>query len=183
MNIKTHLRIIGMFLMLFIFYGAKAQNKGTIYIGVQPEITVEKEYAKGEFDVNIVPLVFQYWLSESITIRYSNILNVHVNKGLQTSQIGGQLAFPWYFLHEKESELSGFYIAPLGALTYNNISGGTENTLALEPGFTWFNKSGLTLSLGFQLGGTHFTANDQTNGWRSHGGLKFNIGYRFKPDR
>ena len=50
-------RIITIFLLIILFKGAKAQNKGSIYLGGQPECTVEKEYARGESDMNLLPFV------------------------------------------------------------------------------------------------------------------------------
>ena len=54
------LRKLGYILPLLIcFYSAKGQSKRAIFIGLQPAITVEPDYEKNEFDINVLPIVFQ----------------------------------------------------------------------------------------------------------------------------
>jgi len=37
-----------------------------------------------------------------------------------------------------------------------------------------------SMNLGLQLGGTYFTANDPSGGWRNHTDVKFSPGYTFR---
>lgn len=155
------------------------QEKGAVFLGLTPDITVEKDYDRGEFDINIVPIVFQYYLSPTLALKAASIVNLHVYEGSQISHLGGQISGPVYFLSQKESFASGFYLAPLFGFAHNLLSDGNEFTTAIEPGYTWISEGGFTMNLGIQLGATYFTAGDETGGWRDHFGLKFSLGYTF----
>jgi hypothetical protein len=156
------------------------QQKGSLFLGLGPDITTEKEYDKGEFDVNVLPFDIQYYLNKTIAIKASTVINLHVGDDTQISQLGGQLSIPIYFLSGSSSPVSGIYLAPVLGLSHNQISKGNEITAAAEAGYTWITPSGFTMDLGLQLGGTYFTANDETAGWRNHSGIKFRLGYTFK---
>lgn len=165
--------------ILFVTLAVNAQHEGELYLGLSPEITIEKEYDPGEFDFNALPLVLQYWLSDPLAIRITTTMNTHVLDGMSLSQAGGQLLLPWYFLHKLETGLSGFYLAPLAGFSYNLLTNSEEVSLGIEPGYTWFSPSGFSIFLGFQAGATWFGSEDETAGWRSHGGVKFSLGFRF----
>jgi hypothetical protein len=168
-------------LLIFVFglQQTTGQQKGAIYVGLAPDITVEKEYEKGEFDINIAPLVFQYYLTNSIALRAATTVNLHVGNGSEVSHVGGQIALPVYLFSGAESFASGFYLAPVIGLSHNQISEGNEITTTAEAGYSWITESGFTMNLGIQLGGTYFTANDESAGWRNHWGIKYSLGYTF----
>jgi len=178
---KTSIPKIALIIMISISGALQGfgQQKGSLFLGLTPDLTVEPDYDKGEFDVNIIPLVAQYYLSPTLALKVATIVNLHVNEGSEISHLGGQFSVPVYFLSQKESFASGFYLAPVFGISHNMISEGNELTAALEPGYTWITESGFTMNLGVQLGGTYFTANDETAGWRNHFGLKFSLGYTF----
>ena len=179
---KTSLLKIALVLLVFsvgIQHGL-GQQKGSLYLGLGPDITTEKEYAKGEFDVNVLPFVIQYNLNNYMGIRASTMINLHVNNGTEVSHVGGQLGLPIYFLSGASSAVTGIYLAPVLGVSHNLISEGNEITAAAEAGYTWLTNSGFTMNLGLQLGGTYFTANDETAGWRNHSGIKFSLGYTFR---
>ena len=179
---KTSIINIALVLLLFsvgIQHGL-GQQKGSFYLGLGPDFTTEKEYEKGEFDVNVLPFVIQYNLTNYIGIRASTVVNLHVKDGTEVSQVGGQLALPVYIRSEASSPVSGIYLAPVLGMSHNMISEGNEITAAAEAGYTWITNSGFTMNLGLQLGGTYFTANDESAGWRNHSGFKFSLGYTFR---
>ena len=179
---KTAILKISIVLLVLLLGSShvNAQQKGALYLGLGPDITTEKEYEKGEFDINIVPLVFQYYLNKTVAIRASSLVNLHVGDGSEISQVGGQLALPVYFLSKASSGISGIYLAPLVGMSHNYISEGQEITPAGEAGYTWILPGGFTMNMGLQLGATYFTANDETAGWRNHSGIKFSLGYTFR---
>jgi len=169
--------------MLVLLLGSNhvnAQQKGALYLGLGPDITTEKEYEKGEFDINVAPIVLQYYLGKTVAIRASSMVNLHIGDGTEVSQVGGQLAVPVYFLSKSSSAISGIYLAPLVGVSHNYISEGKEITPAGEAGYTWILPGGFTMNMGLQLGATYFTANDETAGWRNHSGIKFSLGYTFR---
>ena len=110
---KTSILNITRVLLLFsvgIQHGL-GQQKGSLYLGLGPDITMEKEYTKGEFDVNVLPFVIQYNLNNYMGIRASTVINLHVKDGTEVSHVGGQLALPVYFLSGASSPVSGIYLA------------------------------------------------------------------------
>ena len=178
---KTAIYKISLLLVLILMgkQSGFGQEKGSLFIGLGPDITKEKDYEKGEFDVNVLPFDIQYYLSKTIALKASAVVNLHVADRTEISQVGGQLAVPIYFLRGTEIPFSGIYLAPLFGWAHNYISQGNEITAAAEAGYTWITPGGFTLNLGLQLGGSYFTARDETAGWRNHSGLKFRLGYTF----
>ena len=179
---KTSILKISIVLLVLLLgnHHGYGQQKGALYLGLGPDITTEKEYEKGEFDINIVPFVLQYYLSKTVAIRASSVVNLHIGNETEISQVGGQLALPVYFLSKASTAISGIYLAPLVGMSHNYISEGNESTAAAEAGYTWILPGGFTMNLGLQLGATYFTADDQTAGWRNHSGLKYSLGYTFR---
>ena len=81
---------------------------------------------------------------------------------------------------KKPTAVSGLFAAPVFGFSHNKVSTSNEITVALEPGYTWVLEKGFTMNLGLQLGGTYFTASDESGGWRNHTGVKFSLGYTFR---
>jgi len=186
MDKKTMRNKVLLIAVLLMFLGnchVSAQQKGALYLGLSPDITTEKEYGKGEFDLNVLPIVIQYYLNNTVAIRVSSTVNLHIGNGTEIAQVGGQVAIPVYFLSKSSSAISGIYLAPLGGMSHNYISASNEITTAAEAGYTWNLPGGFTMNLGLQLGGTYFTAEDETAGWRNHSGIKFSLGYTFRKGR
>jgi len=74
------------------------------FLGVNPSVTVEPFYEKGEFDVNILPLVYQRPLTKMFDFRLISTLNLAVrNDGNGISHMGLEAGFPIY-LKAKENK-------------------------------------------------------------------------------
>lgn len=156
-----------------------AQTSKRLFIGILPDITREiKDNEDKVFSVNVLPLVAQVYLNEYNGIRISPLLNLDSDTK-QLSNVGGQLAFPIYFLAKRGALASGVYAAPVVGFSHNRRSGGKELTLAIEPGYSWIFPRGFSMNLGLQLGGTNFSGGSADKGWRNHAGLKFSLGYTF----
>jgi len=74
-----------------------SQERKPIFLGIQPGITKEEFYEKDEFDVNVVPLVFQIPISIKFDFRFVTIANYHFGTKEAFSDIGFQSVFPFYF--------------------------------------------------------------------------------------
>src|SRR5688572_12967860 len=105
-------------LLLFFLTGMctiplSAQTKQTsCFIGLNPGITIEPYYEKGELDLNIFPLVFQNQITNRTDLRLTSILNLGIRQtGNQISHFGIEMAFPAFFKKKaNKSECSkGFF--------------------------------------------------------------------------
>ena len=175
-----HKKIFFSFILSLSFFSIYSQSDRAIFIGIQPAITVEPEYEKGEFDVNIIPLVFQSSLSKRVDYRIVSIVNYHFGPINQISDLGLEIGFP-VFLKSKETILepsSGIFVSPVISFGRNLLNEHYTLTLAAEPGYFFDFNSRFALSLQFQIGGSYFVYDaENENAWRTHFGFKANLGF------
>ncbi|MBK7880585.1 MAG: hypothetical protein IPJ83_08525 [Saprospiraceae bacterium] len=89
---KNHKYIL--FFLLIIPLKTLAQNKNH-YIGINPNVTVEPFYNKGELDINIFPFVYQLTVTKRADLRFTSILNLGIrNNGNDISHFGLETAIP-----------------------------------------------------------------------------------------
>lgn len=155
------------------------QEKHPVFIGVQPSITKETFYEKEDFDINIVPLVFQTPIGKIIDIRFTTLANYHFGSSEGFSDIGFQLIAPIYFKKKEKIKMPshGFYIGPLIGFSRNLLYNHYTTTPAIEPGYLFKTSNRFSLSLGIQLGASHFNYDNEPNKWVSHFGFKINLGF------
>lgn len=155
-----------------------SQEKRPVFIGLQPGITKEQFYERDEFDINVIPLVFQIPLSQRLDFRFVTIANYHFGTTNAFSDIGFQSIFPFYFKKKEttNSLSSGFYAGPVLGAGRNLINDHYTTTLALEPGYMFKTSKRFSLTLGLQLGASYFNYDYQPNKWVSHFGVKINLG-------
>jgi len=77
--LKTLILRISLALLLLIVgvRHGQGQQKGELYLGLGLDVTREKEYKKGEFDLNVLPFVIQYYLNKTVAVRASTVVNLH----------------------------------------------------------------------------------------------------------
>jgi len=173
---------------IFIFFLVSAfqinaqNNKRAYFIGLNPAVTIEPFYQKGELDVNIFPIVFQKTLTNRIDFRFSAILNygVRLTKD-EISHYGGQICFPFFLVKKNDFNLpsKGFFVAPGIGITRNRIEKHTNIGFWLEPGYNLMISPKWSLTFGIQLGATHFNYDAGTKKWGNHFGIKIVIGRWF----
>jgi hypothetical protein len=129
------------------------------FIGLNPSVTVEPFYEKGELDVNIFPLVYQTPISKRIDFRVSSIVNYGVRNSNSTfSHLGFQAALP-IFLKKKDIKLipsKGLFVAPGFGVTRNLIEKHSNFGLWVEPGYNLLFDDNFAISFSAQFGATHF---------------------------
>lgn len=170
-------------LFIFILQSCFVSAQKPLFIGINPSFTFEKRYGKGEYDVNILPLVLQIPINERVDIRFATIYNYGVRiNGNSVQHRGLELALPIFILEEKDASgpSEGFYIAPVVSFSRNRWDGYYHQGLYAEPGYFFkLGKKG-GLSIGAQMGATYFRHpninHPQRTLVRSHFGLKFIIG-------
>lgn len=169
-----------LFTLVICIPKAYAQTeKAPHFLGINPGVTVEPFYEKGELDVNIFPLVYQRPVSLRMDPRLTTILNLGVrNSGNEISQWGLEAALP-VFLKRKDSKTEyskGFYVSPVAGVTRNSIEAHNTVGLWLEPGYNLLFDDKFALSFGLQVGGTFFSYDNDQKKWRSHFGVKIIFG-------
>lgn len=168
-------------ILLLLFIGpAYGQTSKIFFIGVQPSITIEPFYEKGELDVNIIPVVFEAPIGIRTNIRLLPFVNYH-SGGLSNgvSDIALYSVLPIYFRKREsaESKPYGFYIGPVLGFGRNLIYNHYTTTLALEPGYMFEAKNKLTIGLGIQFGASFFAYESEPDNWLSHWGPKVSFGF------
>ncbi|MBR9917515.1 hypothetical protein GYB29_07505 [bacterium] len=157
------------------------QSETPIFIGLQPNITVEPFYDEGEFDLDIVPLVFEASVGLRTNIKITPIVNYHfggVNNGISDLAIYSVVPI---FLKAKEERTDrpyGFYLGPVLGFGRNILNSHYTTTVGAEPGYMFETENRFTISMGLQLGGSYFSyKNTEPNKWVSHWGPKFSFGF------
>lgn len=149
------------------------------FIGINPSVTVEPFYEKGEFDVNIFPLVYQRPLTRRLDLRLTSVANLGVRaNGAAMSHFGGEAALPVFFRAKdsRKERSSGFFVAPIVSLTRNRVEQHNNLGLWLEPGYNLLFENGFALAFGLQLGGTYFAYDDGQTSWGNHFGINIIFG-------
>lgn len=152
------------------------------FIGINPSVTVEPFYEKGELDVNIVPIVYQRPLARRLDLRLTSICNLGIrNAGSEISHLGLELGFPIFFVRKEDKRVSskGFFAAPVVSLTRNRIAEHNNLGLWIEPGYHLLFDNSVAMSFGLQVGTTYFSYDDGQNKWGGHFGVKVILGKWF----
>ena len=167
-------------LTLIISRQSFGQSNTPIFIGIQPNITVEPFYEKGELDIDILPLVLEASIGLRTNLKITPLVNYHV--GGQTngvSDIGVFVVLPIFFKKKenRSDKPHGFYVGPVLGFGRNLINDRNTTTLAVEPGYLFKAERRFTISLGLQLGGSYFSYDSQPNEWVTHWGPKIGFGF------
>lgn len=170
-------------IILLLSTQVKSQDRKPLhFLGLNPSITVEPFYNKGEFDLNIFPVVYQRTLTERIDFRILSIVNYGVRKSSSTiSHIGGQLAFPIYFRKRDEpaNVSNGFFAAPGVGFARNLLEKHSNIGFWIEPGYNLKISEKWIISFGVQFGATHFDYDNGVKKWGNHFGVKIFFGRWF----
>jgi hypothetical protein len=161
---------------------SSGQSNAPIFIGIQPNITVEPFYEKGEFDLDIVPLVFEASVGLRTNIKITPIVNYHfggTTNGISDVGVFGILPI---FLSAKEAKADrpfGFYLGPVIGFGKNLLNSHYTTTIGIEPGYMFETKNRFTISIGLQLGGSYFSYDEEPepDKWVTHWGPKFSFGF------
>ena len=77
-----------------------------LFMGIQPNITIEKIYSKGELDINVTPFVLQLPLGEKLDFRFTTTSNYHFGGQVQEiSDLGFHVVFQ--FKYDKDMIILG----------------------------------------------------------------------------
>ena len=173
-------RVFLALLISFSFGSIFCQTTRNIFIGIQPSITVEPFYEKGELDINVFPLIIEFPIGMRTNIKLSPIVNYHTGgqeKGI--SDLGMYGVMPIYF-NKRESTAAksyGFYIGPVLGFGRNVLNEHFTTTLAIEPGYMFEAKKKFTIAIGMQFGASYFAYSTEPSKWYSHWGPKVSFGF------
>jgi len=169
-------------LVLFLFLSnvkSYSQDHKPVFLGIQPGITKEDFYEDDEFDINILPFVFQTPVGKRVDIRLTSIINYHFGTDDNISDVGIFGILPVYIMKKEKVNLPsyGFYIGPLLGLGRNLMNEHNTLTVGIEPGYMFPTKKRFSVTLGLQIGGSYFDYDSQSDLWRNHFGIKVNLGF------
>jgi len=171
--------IVTIFLFI-ICAGNVSGQKNSVFFGIQPSITVEPFYEEGEFDVNLLPLVYERPVSQRVNLRLLPTVNYHFggeNNGF--SDIGFYSVLPIIIskIEPNEKLPYGFYIGPVLGFGRNLLNDHYTTTIAIETGYLFPTEKSFTISLGGQIGGSYFNYDSESNKWVFHWGIKVSFGF------
>lgn len=166
--------------LIFFINNLYGQNKRSIYVGIQPSITVEPFYEKGELDINVFPFIFETPISQRVNFRVLPMVNYHIG-GVENgvSDVSLFTVLPVFFKKNEDENTKpyGFYIGPVLGFGRNLINDHYTTTIALEPGYMWETNKSFTITLGTQIGASHFGYDSKPNKWVLHWGPKVTFGF------
>lgn len=170
-----------LYIILLLLGVSTCFSQKAMFIGINPSVTIEPYYKKGEKDINVFPVVFTKTLTSRIDVRFSTIVNLGYRVNTKKiSHVGFQLAFPIYLKNKQLSEPSkGFYFAPGIGFTRNNLEKHSNLGFYVEPGYQLLINEKWSISFGMQLGTTHFNYDTGNDKWDKHFGLKIVLGRWF----
>ena len=162
-------------------YNACAQEKTSIFLGINPSLTVEPFYPKGDFDVNIFPIVFQSSINKQIDYRIISLINMHFGEETELADVGLQATLPVYFKKRDEESFHnyGFYIGPAVGFSRNIRSDHNTLNLAVEPGYMFEATKHFTINMAIQYGRTFFDHDSKPSENAELLGYKINLGWWF----
>lgn len=180
-SIRTKKNIVFLIHLALLFcIEVKAQDEKRVhFIGINPSVTVEPFYEKGELDLNIFPVVYQTPFSKRVDLRLTSVLNLGIRKTKnQLSHYGIETAFPIFFKSKtSKNECSkGFFIAPIISITRNEIGHHSNAGIWLEPGYNFLFDNKFAITIGPQIGATYFHYDSSPGKWGNHFGFKFVFG-------
>lgn len=174
------MKFILLLLTLLSVNAVFGQNETRLnFLGINPSVTVEPFYDKGELDINIFPLVYQRSLTKRFDIRLTSTLNLGIrNNRNEISHIGFESGLPIFFKSKetKNEKSKGFFVAPILSLTRNRIEAHNSLGLWVEPGYNLLFDNDFAMTFGLQLGGTYFPHENGQTKWGNHFGIKIIIG-------
>jgi len=167
------------FFLLCLSSTINAQSSRAIFLGIQPGVTKEKFYEKNEFDINVVPIVFQVSLNKRIDLRFVTLANYHFGDEQQFSDVGLLTSLPVYIFKKEELDdpSSGFFIGPHVGLSKNLLNEHYTANFAIEPGYQHSFSDRFALSAYLQYGGSYFAYHDGSSKWEQHFGIKVDLGF------
>lgn len=160
------------------------------YLGIAPSILVEPYDTINAIEINCMPIVYEFRIGKenNLSFQLRPVLNYRIYRiSSGFSQIGGSLVFTKYY---PSSYFAKFRLTPLlgvfSTYAYNRLDRIQTITLGIEPGiyFNISNKFSTSLNLqpGINLYPDEKSKNfvNTKNGFKTHFGIIFHIGYNFK---
>jgi len=132
-------------------------NRLNHFVGLTPSLTAEPFYETGEYDVNILPLVYQRNVLEKVDIRMTSLVNYGIRKNEnKLSHLGVEFAFPFHIYGQtpSPSPSEGFFVAPIFSIAQEQIKQELHVGVWVEPAYQFIFSRDYSMSIGLQLGVT-----------------------------
>lgn len=162
--------------LCFLFFMTTHLNATNIFLGIEPSVTVEQDYADNEFDINLLPLIFEVEVTDNLFARLISMGNYHFGGTEGFSNVGVEVALPYYFGDMGEYP-DTLFIAPIAGFSSNSLLSLSTHTYAVELGYPFVFSDGFSLIFAFQYGVSNFIYDSGITTSTEHIGLKVRIGY------
>ena len=146
-----------------------------LFIGIEPSYVKEPSYAQEDYDLNIVPLLLEYEVSDDWTLRATSVVTYHFGVISAFYDKGVEIAAPFYF--DSSATKKSWFITPAFTFIRNDTSAYNSKTLAGELGYALRFDDDFVLNFGFQYGRTYFNYDTGLQNDVEHMGLKVRFGY------
>lgn len=173
------MKTIWTFLFISIGFSSLGQSKTSYFVGIHPSFVKESFYEKNEFDINLIPLVFQIPIGKRVDLRGTNYYNYHFGEEKSMADVGLEVAVPIYFKKKEDKNMfsKGLYLSPTVGWSRNFLNDHNTLTMSIEPGYIFKLGERFHLSLYLQYGQSLFMYADDVDIWRQHFGIKVNLGF------
>jgi len=155
-----------------------AEDTTPIYIGVEPRIGREDWYQDGEYDVNVIPLVIEFALSDNISFKTKTSYFMHYGGSVGSKRslvgIGGNVFYHFKPISDSR-QYHGLFLGPLLESNYDYIEAMRHSTIAAEVGYAIPVDTDWSVNISAQYGRTNFS--DATKPTADHFGIFVNFGY------
>lgn len=174
-------RILIVISALLITLASHAQDRRPVFIGFSPQLTKEEFYDKGEFDLNIIPVVIQVPVTRRIDFRLSTLGNFRFGGKSKFSDLGFNLSAPVYFKRKDsiKQKSEGLFISPYLGLSRNVLDKHNTYNMAGQVGYFFLMGETFGMSMHVEYGSTLFIHDELAKEWGPHFGFKVNLGWWF----
>lgn len=152
-----------------------------IMLGLRPSVTVEPEYPKGVFDLNVLPLSLEFE-GEGLApnLRVDAILTLQLGgERPEIANLGLLLGLPWYPFSPSSGSRSGLFAGPKAGLAYNALGEFWATGASVEAGWS-FSFGEWSLLACAEGGATVFLKSGEKARVGGHGGMSAIFGFRIE---
>ena len=148
-----------LFLSLLITSSTSMANS-QYFLGIEPQFSREDWYDENEWNINILPFVYESSLGAQSTLRLRSNLSIHTGgaDGTAISLLGIGAAWLWYLdPQSNNSQYHGFNLGPVVILSYDFLDDINHSTYALEAGYAFAVSKTWSMNVAMQSGRSFFS--------------------------
>lgn len=157
-TIAFTVKLILLLSMLIISSTSMADSEYSL--GIEPQFSREDWYDKNEWNINILPFVYESSLGAQSTLRLRSNLSIRTGgtDGTAISLLGLGAAWLWYLDPQSNNgQYHGFNFGPVVILSYDFLDEINHSTYALEAGYAFALSKTWSMNVAMQSGRSFFS--------------------------